>query len=30
MKDHAPIDLKAIAWDAMRRYGFEPGFPDAV
>lgn len=30
MRDHPPIDLKAIAWDAMRRYGFEPGFSDAV
>lgn len=24
------IDLKAIAWDAMRQYGFEPGFPKSV
>lgn len=30
MKKHHFIDLKAIAWDAMRKYGFEPGFSKAV
>jgi VacB/RNase II family 3'-5' exoribonuclease len=30
MKRSRFIDLKAIAWDAMRQYGFEPGFPKAV
>jgi VacB/RNase II family 3'-5' exoribonuclease len=30
MKTHRPIDLKAIAGNAMRKYGFEPRFPDAV
>ena len=30
MKSHHPIDLKAIAVTAMRKYGFEPRFPDAV
>lgn len=30
MNNQPPIDLKAIAWNAMRRYGFEPGFSDAV
>jgi len=30
MNDHASIDLKAIAWDAMWKYGFYPGFPPAV
>jgi len=24
------IDLKAIAWDAMKKYGFEPKFPESV
>ncbi|MDD1706491.1 MAG: RNB domain-containing ribonuclease [Methanoregulaceae archaeon] len=30
MKKHHFIDLKAIARDAMRKYGFEPGFSKAV
>lgn len=30
MKRSRFIDLKAIAWDAMRQYGFKPGFPPAV
>jgi len=30
MKTRHPIDLKAIAGNAMRKYGFEPRFPDAV
>jgi exoribonuclease-2 len=30
MKAHHPIDLKAIAGNAMRKYGFEPRFPDSV
>ncbi|MCC7468857.1 MAG: RNB domain-containing ribonuclease, partial [Burkholderiaceae bacterium] len=30
MKKQKFIDLKAIAWDAMRKYGFEPGFSKAV
>jgi len=30
MKKNKFIDLKAIAWDAMRKYGFEPGFSNAV
>ena len=30
MKTHHPIDLKAIAGNAMRKYGFEPQFPDSV
>ena len=30
MKTHHPIDLKAIAGNAMRKYGFEPRFPDSV
>ena len=30
MKPHHPIDLKAIAVNAMRKYGFEPRFPDSV
>jgi len=30
MKTHRPIDLKAIAGNAMRKYGFEPRFPDSV
>lgn len=24
------VDLKAIAWDAMKKYGFEPKFPKSV
>ena len=30
MKKHNFIDLKAIARDAMRKYGFDPGFSKAV
>ena len=30
MKKQHFIDLKAIAWDAMQKYGFEPGFSKAV
>ncbi|MDK2974297.1 MAG: exoribonuclease [Methanofollis sp.] len=30
MNDHTPLDLRAIAWDAMRKYGFDPDFPRAV
>ena len=30
MKKNKFIDLKAIASDAMRKYGFEPGFSNAV
>jgi exoribonuclease-2 len=30
MKDHRSIDLKAIAWDAMAKYGFEPRFSEGV
>ena len=30
MKKQRFIDLKAIAWDAMQKYGFEPGFSKAV
>ncbi len=30
MKDHRPVDLKAIAGKAMRKYGFEPQFPASV
>ena len=30
MKNHRPVDLKAIAKNAMRKYGFEPQFPDSV
>jgi len=30
MKTHRPIDLRAIAGNAMRKYGFEPQFPDSV
>ncbi|WP_298667626.1 ribonuclease catalytic domain-containing protein, partial [uncultured Methanofollis sp.] len=30
MTTHAPIDLKAIARDAMETYGFSPRFPPAV
>jgi exoribonuclease-2 len=30
MKKHKFIDLKAIARDAMRKYGFDPGFSKAV
>jgi ribonuclease R len=30
MKRHATTDLKAIAWSAMEKYGFNPAFPPAV
>ena len=30
MKNSAGIDLSAIAWHAMEKYGFEPGFPEPV
>jgi VacB/RNase II family 3'-5' exoribonuclease len=30
MKDHRPVDLKAIAGNAMRKYGFDPQFPSSV
>jgi len=30
MKKHRKIDLRAIAWHAMEKYGFEPRFPDPV
>lgn len=30
MKKHQSVDLKAIAWHAMKKYGFEPKFPDSV
>ncbi len=30
MKKKNEVDLKAIARDAMRKYGFEPDFPDTV
>jgi len=30
MKNSAGIDLPAIAWHAMEKYGFEPGFPEPV
>lgn len=30
MKDRSPINLSAIAREAMERYGFEPEFPNAV
>jgi exoribonuclease-2 len=30
MKNHHAVDLKAIAMNAMRKYGFEPLFPNAV
>jgi ribonuclease R len=30
MTTHAPIDLKAIAREAMETYGFHPAFPPAV
>ncbi len=30
MKKHRLVDLKAIAGDAMRKYGFEPQFPPSV
>jgi exoribonuclease-2 len=30
MKNHRPVDLKAIAGNAMRKYGFDPHFPPSV
>jgi len=30
MKNHHTVDLKAIAINAMRKYGFEPLFPNSV
>jgi VacB/RNase II family 3'-5' exoribonuclease len=30
MKKQNEVDLKAIARDAMKKYGFDPDFPDAV
>jgi ribonuclease R len=30
MKNHPDVDLKAIAWAAMEKYGFIPGFPRPV
>ncbi|MBN1195585.1 MAG: RNB domain-containing ribonuclease [Methanomicrobiaceae archaeon] len=30
MKNDRTIDLNAIAWDAMRKYGFAPGFPKSI
>ncbi|MDD1661255.1 MAG: RNB domain-containing ribonuclease [Methanomicrobiales archaeon] len=30
MKKHPEIDLAAIAWHAMEKYGFEPGYPSDV
>jgi len=30
MKKNRPIDLKSIAANAMKKYGFEPEFPDSV
>ena len=30
MKNYRPVDLKAIAGNAMRKYGFEPQFPASV
>jgi exoribonuclease-2 len=30
MRNSAGIDLSAIAWHAMEKYGFEPGFPAPV
>ncbi|MGE5832111.1 MAG: RNB domain-containing ribonuclease, partial [Methanomicrobiales archaeon] len=30
MKNRRTVDLEAIAWHAMEKYGFEPGFPEAV
>lgn len=30
MKTHRFIDLKAIAWHAMEKYGFDPHVPEAV
>jgi VacB/RNase II family 3'-5' exoribonuclease len=30
MKDRSGVDLSAIAWHAMEKYGFEPGYPENV
>ncbi|WP_440950927.1 RNB domain-containing ribonuclease [Methanosphaerula subterraneus] len=30
MNDHHDVDLKSIAWNAMGKYGFSPGFPHSV
>ena len=30
MRSSTPVDLPAIAWHAMEKYGFEPGFPAPV
>jgi exoribonuclease II len=30
MKQHRTVDLRAIAWSAMEKYGFTPSFPPAV
>lgn len=30
MKTRKPVDLKSIAWDVMKQYGFHPGFPGPV
>ncbi|MFY9801057.1 MAG: RNB domain-containing ribonuclease [Methanoregula sp.] len=30
MKNYRPVDLKAIAGNAMKKYGFEPRFPASV
>lgn len=30
MRNRAGVDLAAIAWHAMEKYGFLPGFPEAV
>ncbi|MDD1660964.1 MAG: ribonuclease catalytic domain-containing protein, partial [Methanomicrobiales archaeon] len=30
MKNRPFVDLSAIAWHAMEKYGFEPGFPQPV
>jgi len=30
MKKHHSVDLKSIAWNTMRKYGFAPDFPPSV
>ena len=30
MRNSSGVDLSAIAWHAMEKYGFEPGFPEPV
>jgi VacB/RNase II family 3'-5' exoribonuclease len=30
MRNSGGVDLSSIAWHAMEKYGFEPGFPDSV